>query len=168
MLHATSTSEETLLRPVTLCAHFRASTWEAVLTQFNLSVPQIKYCITGTGFYLRLVMILLLSLLVPWPSFSAANLENHFSCLESFLFSSLGILLWPWERGPAKCIVSVALSIRAASSCPTHHMRDIDVDSGGSAAALWSVQNQPAWGGCDFWFHSDTIPDWALLEQAFT
>lgn len=86
-------------------------------------------------------------LLTHFAFISAANLENYFSCLESFLFSSWGILEWPWKLGPAQCIVSVALSNRTVSSCPVRRMRHVDVVQPSSCLGVWASLSLLRCGG---------------------
>lgn len=97
------------------------------------------------------------------PLSVAAGLEDSFYRLESFLFSSLGV--WcagELARRPAKCVVSISPCIRAVSSCPRHHMRHhVGITAKGQQQPWLGVQCQPAWSVGDFWFHSDTVPDWA-------
>lgn len=84
------------------------------------------------------------------PLFSAADLENYFYCPESVSVSSLGVLVRPWGLGPAKCIVSVALSSITRVLCPGYSWAEQQWDMG-PGSACWR---------CDLWFHSETIPDW--------
>lgn len=117
----------------------------------------MKYCHCQHMLLPKMVMILFAFIcgcwfgeffLLPWVPFCFPHLA--FWCDREL------------ARCPAKCTVSISPSIRAASSSPTHHTcgRLILQPRVNSSLGIWA-ECQPAWGMSDFWFHSDSIPDWA-------